>query len=135
MTKTIPSGIYVGAKRIVLRRIENVPHRMSELLRAVDVEPSVIEWSVNKLLTDGLIYEHNGMYYSTQKSPRDRPLVKHQQSVEVPSMKPITISITPGLFDDLRKYAKAQGSSLEAEAASLLGDIVRTYKMTNVIAT
>lgn len=133
MNDTIPSGVYVGIKRIVLRRIESVPHKLDELYKKIDADRSVIKWSINHLVSDGLIYEHNGMYYCTQNSPRDRPLVKAEPAEEIPAMKPLTITVTPGLFNDLRKYAKAQGSSIEAEAVTLLGDIVRTYKMTNVI--
>jgi hypothetical protein len=60
---------------------------------------------------------------------------KIEQKPEVPTLKDISLQVPLGVFRDLKRYAKSQGTSVEMEAGYLLSEIVRVYKAQSVIPT
>ena len=51
------------------------------------------------------------------------------------SSKQITLTVSSAMYQALRKYARLQETSIEAEAQHLLAETIRMYQHSNVIPT
>jgi hypothetical protein len=63
------------------------------------------------------------------------PIENNAASKQKGSSKQITLTVSPAMYQALRKYARLQETSIEAEAQHLLAETIRMYQHSNVIPT